>query len=444
MRCGAFLHLLVRPAGILFAGLFMPVAVIMLFWAGARGPSKFVEVAGLVCFFVGAFGGTTLTDAARCSFAWALPRYRRALLLEFAFCGAVIASFVALVGAASPAPSAPAFLVAAVAFATYSLGAALLLTPGGLLLLPVAFIAFVAFRSWIPAPVINAPVTTMTVSAAVSALALWPAFSSRTFRWSALVGPREDGRSMWNGRSAIPWWPRIRRGRAGAGPQSASRAPYVGTSVLRGVVSSYRPLRASAWFRALAFSVLYVVSVGPNALGSLPPKVFWIAWAIIFGFSAMNRASYGHHSSASRAMLPWSRRHHLSVAFARGLGDPLALLLVLSPALAIVALENPQALGPVGRGISVVAIFFPAFQWAAGPPTGGRWADRGVAMILTIAVVLVCLLALRLVVSGLPVLVSSGAAQAVVLGLLVAGSQALNWRRLKGYFATRDLVGGEP
>ena len=65
-------------------------------------------------------------------------------------------------------------------------------------------------------------------------------------------------------------------------------------------------------------------------------------------------------------------------------------------------------------------------------------------MILTIAVVLVCLLALRLVVSGLPVLVSSGAAQAVVLGLLVAGSQALNWRRLKGYFATRDLVGGEP
>ena len=65
-------------------------------------------------------------------------------------------------------------------------------------------------------------------------------------------------------------------------------------------------------------------------------------------------------------------------------------------------------------------------------------------MILTILVAMVFLVALRLVVSGLPLFVGSGAAQAVVLGLLIAGSQVLNWRRLKGYFATRDLVGGEP
>ncbi len=158
----------------------------------------------------------------------------------------------------------------------------------------------------------------------------------------------------------------------------------------------------------------------------------------------MSRSSYGHPRLPSRATLPWSRRHHLAVAFVRNLGDPLVILLVLSPALAAFALGNPQLLGPVGRGIAVVAIFFPAFQWAAGPPTGGPWADRGVAMILTLLVGMAFLLALRLVVSGLPLLASSGAAQAVVLGLLIVGSQALNWRRLQGYFARRDLVGGEP
>jgi hypothetical protein len=160
-------------------------------------------------------------------------------------------------------------------------------------------------------------------------------------------------------------------------------------------------------------------------------------------FSLMNRASYGSKGSASRATLPWSRRHHLAVAFARSLGDPLVILLVLSPALAAFAAGNPELLGTAGRGIAVVAIFFPAFQWAAGPPTGGPWADRGVAMILTLSVAMAFLLALRLVVSGLPLLVSSGAAQAVVLGLLIVGSQVLNWRRLKGYFANRDLVGAE-
>jgi hypothetical protein len=61
-----------------------------------------------------------------------------------------------------------------------------------------------------------------------------------------------------------------------------------------------------------------------------------------------------------------------------------------------------------------------------------------------IGVVVVFVVALNLAVTGLPKLVSSGAAQAVVLGLLIVGSQVLNWRRLKGYFANRDLVGGEP
>ena len=443
MRRGAFLHLLVRPAAIAFAALFMPAAVILLFAAGVRRPFRFVEVAGMVCLCAGVFAGTTITDAARCTFAWTLPRYRRALLVEFAVCGAVVSAFVALIGAVVATTPAQTFLVAAVGFAAYSLGGGLFLTPEGSLLAPVAFVAFVASQSWTPAPVISAPVGTVVVTAAVSALALWSAFSSRTFRWSALTGPREDGRLLWNGWPTMPWWPRLRRRRGGAGPQGASRARYVGTSILRGVVSSSRTMRANEWFFALALSVWYVVAVGPNSLNSVPRRTFWSAWAIFMVFSSMHRTSYGSHGSASRATLPWSRRHHLAVAFARNLGDPLVILVVLSPALAAFALGNPGLLGPAVRGIAVIAIFLPAFQWAAGPPTGGPWADRGMTMVLTLAVAMVFIVALRLVVSGLPLLVSSGAAQAVVLGLLIAGSQVLNWRRLKGYFASRDLVGGE-
>jgi hypothetical protein len=441
MRRGALLHLFVRPAGIAFGALFIPAAIILLFAEGVGRPSRFVETAGVVCFCAGVFGGTTLTDAARCSFAWTLPRYRRALLVEFAFCGAVVSALAALMGVVVAAASAPAFLVAAVGFAAYSVGGALFLTPEGSLLVPVAFVAFVASRSGTPTPVIDAPIATVTVAAAVSALALWPAFSSRTFRWSALMGPREDGRLMWNGWPTMPWWSRLRRRRAGAGPHGAFRARYVGTSVLRGVVSSYRPMRAKAWLPALVLSVAYVVAVGPTSINSVSRTALWSAWAIFIVFSSMNGISYGDQRSVSRATLPWSRRHHLAVAFARALGDPLVILLVLSPALAAFALGNPELLGTAARGIAVVAIFFPAFQWAAGPPTGGPWPDRGMTLVLTLLVSMFFLVALPLVVSGLPLLVSSGQAQAVVVGSLIAGSQVLNWRRLKGYFAGRDLVG---
>jgi hypothetical protein len=63
--------------------------------------------------------------------------------------------------------------------------------------------------------------------------------------------------------------------------------------------------------------------------------------------------------------------------------------------------------------------------------------------VLSFVLIVVFCAVFSLVVTGLPLLVSSGAAQAVVLGLLIVGSQVLNWRRLKGYFANRDLVGGE-
>jgi len=442
MRRGALLNLLVRPLTIAFTAGVLPMAAILLFVAGSRRPAAVIGVS-FVCAVLGAFIGEGMMEAARCSFAWTLPRYRRALLGEFVICGVAVSAVVVLIGAVASTTPPPTFLAAAVGFAAFSWVGALYLLPERFLLFPIAVLVLLASGPSAPAALLNAPLTTGTAALAVATLALWSAFSSRAFRWSALIGPRADGRSLWNGRPTMPWWPRLRRLRAGGRSQGASRARYVGTSVLRGVVSSYRPIRANEWFFALALSVWYVVAVGPNSLNSVPRRTFWSAWAIFMVFSLMNRTSYGSHGSASRATLPWSRRHHFSVAFARNLGGPLVILVVLSPAITAFALGNPELLGPAVRGIAVFAVFCPAFQWAMGPPTGGPWPDRGMTIILILAVSMAFLLALRLVVTGLPALVSSGVAQTVVLGLLIVGSQVLNWRRLKGYFANRDLVGGE-
>jgi hypothetical protein len=62
--------------------------------------------------------------------------------------------------------------------------------------------------------------------------------------------------------------------------------------------------------------------------------------------------------------------------------------------------------------------------------------------VLSFVLIVVFCAVFSLLVSGLPKLVSSGVVQAVGLGVLLVGSQLLNWRRLKGYFAGRDLVGG--
>jgi hypothetical protein len=439
MRRGALFNLLVRPLTAVLAVLLLPLVTVAILAASSTPQAAVAGVAVVICAAMGIFVGEGIAEAARCSFAWTLPRFRRALLREFVVCGMAASALVALIVAAVSPTTATSLLVA-VGFTAFTLGGAVHLVPEGALLFPIAVVAVFAAGPSAPASWLNAPLETVTVALAVSALALWSAFSTRAFRWSALTGPRRDGRFVWHEWRTMPWWPKPRTQFWRPSLRAPSRARYVGSSVLRGVVSSYGTTKPPAWFASLALFVLCVVAAKPNTLNSagraplsgLGPSLILVAWMSV----SLSRGS------AWRATLPWSRRHHLAVTWVRDLGDVLLFLLVTLAAAGTAG--NPEVLmGGVGRGIAVTALFVPAVQWVSGPPTGGRWPDQGLMALWGIGVVVVFVVALNLAVTGLPKLVSSGALQAVVLGLLIVGSQVLNWRRLKGYFTSRDLVGGD-
>jgi hypothetical protein len=194
------------------------------------------------------------------------------------------------------------------------------------------------------------------------------------------------------------------------------------------------------WLAGLAFAALCWLALGPATLETVRYRPVGGLWAIIMIPGWMIASS--SRRSASRAGLPWARRHHLAVAYVRDLCGVLALTFVIVPAIAVAGLSvTREVLGAVWRGVAVIAIFAPAIQWLSGPPAGGRWPDRmGTALVGFVFIVAFAVF-LDLVVTGLPI-VSSGVAQAVVLVLLVIGSQVLNWRSLRRYFAGRDLVGG--
>ncbi len=440
MKRRALFNLLVRPLTAVLAVLVLPLVTVAILAASSTPQAAVAGVAIVICAAMGISVGEGIAEAARCSFAWTLPRFRRALFPEFVICGMAASALVALIVAAVSPTTATSLLVA-VGFTAFTVGGAVHLVPEGTLLFPIAVVAVFASGPSAPAALLHAPLATGTVALAVSALALWSAFSTRAFRWSALTGPRRDGRFVWHEWRAMPWWPKPRTQVRRPSSPAPSRARYVGTSVLRSVVSSYGTTRPPVWFASLALFVLCVVAARPNTLNSvgraplsgLGPSLILVAWMSV----SLSRGS------AWRATLPWSRRHHLAVTWVRDLGDVLLFLLVTLAA-AGTAGNLEVLMGGVGRGIAVTALFFPAVQWVSGPPTGGRWHDRGLMALWGLGVVVVFVVALNLAVTGLPRLVNSGAAQAIVLGLLIVGSQVLNWRRLKGYFANRDLVSGEP
>ena len=97
MRRAALSSLLVRPRTIGLADLLVLAAIPLLFAVGGvRQPAAFIEASFLVCGVMGTLVGGSIAEPARCSFAWTLPRYRRALLGEFVLCGAVVCGVAGL------------------------------------------------------------------------------------------------------------------------------------------------------------------------------------------------------------------------------------------------------------------------------------------------------------------------------------------------------------
>ena len=446
MRRAALFNLLFRPLSIGFVALFVPVAIVLLFGMGLKGPAAFIEDSFLVCAVMGTFVGGSIAEASRCSFAWTLPRYRRALLGEFVLCGAVVSGVAGLIATGIGTIPHGGLVAVAVAFAAFSLGGALGLVPESPLLFPIGFVVLFASLSTahaaaVSAAAASAPVVTIVVALALSALALWLAFGRRTFRWSALTGPRQPGREIWHEWPKVPWWPRHGAWFARRAPQAPSRARYVGSSVLRGVACDSRATKRATWLAGLTVCALLFVVFGPSARYGVPWAGLPDLWMVLMLVALMT--AQRSRGSALRIALPWSRRHHFAVAFVSDLWNVLTFLLVTGPALAAAgAIGDPGTLGALVRGIAVTAFFLPAFQWLSGPPIGGRWTAQIVVLVLGFVLLMVYIVTLNLVVSNLPKLMSSSVAQAFALGLLLAGSQALNWRGLKHYFTDCDLTGG--
>ena len=278
MRRGALFNLSFRPLLIGLAALFVPVAIVMLFGMGVWGPAGSIEasfLAFLVCGLMGKVFGGSVADASRCSFAWTLPRYRRVLLGEFVLCGAVVSGVAGLIATVIGTIPHGGLVAVAVAFAAFSLGGALGLVPESPLLFPIGFVVLFASLSTahaaaVSAAAASAPVVTIVVALALSALALWPAFGRRTFRWSALTGPRQSGREIWHEWPKVPWWPRHGAWFARRAPQAPSRPRYVGSSVLRGVACDSRATKRATWLAGLTVCALLFVVFGPSALYGAP------------------------------------------------------------------------------------------------------------------------------------------------------------------------------
>ena len=440
MRRGALVDLLIRPVTTIQVSVFAPLAVIMLFLAAGLRPGAAVAASSIACSVFGLFVGQAIRVAARCVFAWTLPAFRQALLREFVLGGLAVSGLATAVTLIGGAGTQQALAVFAVGFASFALGAVSLLAAEVTQLLVFAYIVIVSqFASWRPAaPAIQGvPLATVAIASAVSALLLRGAFSRGGFRWSALTGPRQRGHSIWHELSLTAWRPR-RRARSTSGEVGvASPARYVGDTVAGCVLANYRAVQPVAWL-FLPFVFLICLAVfQSDVVDGVHVNPFTASWFVL-AFVWWTSASWSRRS-ACQAMLPWSRRHHVTVAYVRDLGDGLLFLVLMLAAAALVGgLEGIR--GPVLCGLAGMATFFPAARWMSGPPIGERWKSSAVGAVLALVGVGVFLVVLG-VVTHLLYEVISGTALGVLLGLLVLLSQILHWRGLRRYLTTRDLVG---
>jgi hypothetical protein len=433
----ALVDLVLRPVTLIQVAVFAPLAFLMLFLAAPLRPGAAVAASSIACAGFGLFVGQAIRVAARCSLTWTLPGFRRGLVREFVVGGVAVsglATVITLVGGAGMEQTVPVF---AVGFASFSLGAVCLLAPEWTQLLVLAYIILggqFASRRSASAIIHSAPLVIFAIAGTVSAIVLRGTFSRAALRWSALTGPRQDGQSFWQ-----QWGIRARWSKPGArsirsGTLAASRARYVGSPVAGGVIANYRAVRPLAWLFLLAVFLLGLAVF----VDGVQVDPFAASWAVLV-FVWWTSASWSSRSTC-QATLPWSRRQHVAIAFIRDLGDALLFLLLMLAAAALVGGVGEMR-GPVLRGLAVMAIFFPATRWLSGPPVGERWKNGAAAALLAAVGIATSLVVLNLVVTHLPDMVGSGAAQGALLGLLVILSQVLHWRGLQRFLTTHDLVG---
>jgi hypothetical protein len=451
MRLGALLKLLARGPTIWFAAfaLLPAVMALVLVLAGeARSAGLVLGFSVYMCAMSGGYLGGQFVLAIGCSFVWTLPRFRRKVLREFVACGIAVSTVPALIVTVTAGASVSSLLAGVTGFAAFSLGGALSVIPEAQLVFALGWLAFMWFPTAFPSSVLDAPLIISPIALAISIVALRLGFGRRTFRW-AVLNAREGAVGPISYQLHTLLGLRKRRPRrAGACPEGASRAPYVGTAVVRGVAYSYRafrgwwlfanPVAAVILFALMTagFVRLNLITEGPAASPNL-----WFGLVLVGAlFSFFGRRS------CSRVALPWSRRQHLAVAYTLDLLDTLGFLLATCPlAVAVfIAIAHPDAplVGALARAGAATAVFLPVFQWPGRPPTGEPWLGefQNLSALLVVRPVVI-LAGVALCVYGLPVIFTTLAAQATVLGLLLVASQALYWLTLRHAFTTRDLIG---
>jgi hypothetical protein len=451
MKPGALLDLLTRRLTFwLVAMILVPaaMALVPVFADETKSAGMVIGLSLYVCALLGNYLGSQIVLAIGCSFAWTLPHFRRNVLREFVVCGIAVAAMPGLVVAATTGAPMSALLASVAGLAAFSVSGALSLIPEAQPVVWLGWLAFIWFPTLIPSSVLNAPLVVIPIALAISMAALYLGFGSRSFRWAVL-----NARESPVGPISFQLHTVLRLPKRGPkavyhSPTDTSRTPYIGTAVVRGVAYSYEAIKRRWLFvNLVAAVVLFAVMTasfvwlnratdGPAASPNL-----WFGLVMIGALF-----SFFGHRGCSRVALPWSRRQHLAVAYTIDLIDTLGFLLATCPlAIAVfivIAHADASLVESLARAGAATAVFLPVFQWPGEPPTGGQGLGQFQSMsVLLFVRPVVIVAAVALVVYGLPVVVSSLAAQALVMSLLLVVSQSLYWLKLRRAFTTRDLVG---
>jgi len=462
MKPRALFPLLARPMGLAVAAqgaafLLVPLALMTTLTPShpdpARAAAAALFFAAIQCLLLGFFCGGAISQAARCSFAWTTPSYRRRLRLEFIAAGVAMAAVVSFLTTAVMAPGVLQVLIGlVVALAALAAGTALTTVPeGSLAFLPLLF-AFLALREKPVEWVLRSPGLFTVAALVVAVVCVGAAFSARTFRWALLVGGPSPffsgtigGYHSWlDILRSMPWWP-AHRGRQARGATDRPAGRTYADTVVRRVLASFGAVTPSKrfliatmglWVVAYLFVISRVITARSGA-GALDA-----AWILL---PMAGLASSVRMINPSRAALPWSRDEHLVVTWVRDLAKLLWFVLATGPLIVVLGWACGwnawDSAGAAARAIAGIGIVFPLAQWSTGPPVGGSPGSTGALYLKGFAFTAAFTIAPGWMVRVFPSIAEAAWVQACVLGLLLLASQALHWHFLKRYFERRDLVG---
>ncbi|MDO8834011.1 MAG: hypothetical protein Q7V01_00365, partial [Vicinamibacterales bacterium] len=351
------------------------------------------------------------------------------------------AAVLGLVGTAFGPPETP-IVAGLCGYFAFALGGALLLFPILLLVVPVGlFVAFYLAGPYLLYLMVAHTVVTSVVMIVGGVAATHLAFSRRAHRLNAHIGRSTTVRAM--PRQAPPLSHVLRRRFQGTLPRAHRRATPIGRSAVRAALA-IDGVEQSFWggvFGSVAAVLLLAFPrLLPGPLGV--PGAFQIFWPVAL---AATFAGGWRRSMSYRQRLPWSRRQHRRVTLLLHVWTAVTLVGVpAAVAATYCAFRTPDLFGISLRVAATFAIAFPALSWLGlgfSPLSATLGGTRRLVAVGAVSVALA--LTLQSAVRDVPVLVPSALGQLAVAAAAAAITWTAHWYALRGYFATRDLVGNE-